>query len=237
VSTPAHDSGPALTAVILQITQHAERLAVLDQREAGRYHDISAQLADLCDRIAATSERVHTMEAATARQGAILDALDGLDQHVAALADRLTQMASAASPEDSEEYQPFPAPRWWALDGPERKDALSRLRAWVDQVYRPSYGHLATALGSCWEQHLLCLYGLDWLMELWSALYLTTKRKPGTLAGQAEWQSRLLPALAAQMHAETSRCQHAHPSDGHWATSRSSHGPHRPQRRGQDNRP
>jgi hypothetical protein len=32
---------------------------------------------------------------------------------------------------------------------------------------------------------------------------------PTRLASQAEWQTRLLPALAEQMYLETSRCQHA----------------------------
>ena len=77
------------------------------------------------------------------------------------------------------------------------------------QVYRPGYGHLAAALGPCWEQHALCLYGLDWLMELWSALYLPAGRRAPALASQAEWQTRLLPTLAEQMYIETTRCQHA----------------------------
>jgi hypothetical protein len=46
-------------------------------------------------------------------------------------------------------------------------------------------------------------------MELWSALYLTPKRNTPILASQAELQTRLLPALAEQMHTETTRCQHA----------------------------
>jgi hypothetical protein len=81
----------------------------------------------------------------------------------------------------------------------------------VEQVYRPSYGHLAGTLGPCWDQHPLCLFGLDWLMELWSALYLIPERDTSGLAGQAEWQIRLLPALAEQMHLETRRCQHREP--------------------------
>jgi hypothetical protein len=89
------------------------------------------------------------------------------------------------------------------------------LRAWVEQVYRPSYGHLADALGSCWDQHPLCLFGLDWLMELWSALYLTPERDTAGLASQAEWQIRLLPALAEQMNLETRRCQHRQPGQLH----------------------
>jgi hypothetical protein len=202
-------SGSAVTAVLLQITQHAERLAALDEREAGRYQQITAQLSELAAHLAQTRKRVDAVQAATARQGAILEALDGLDQHVAELATRVTQLASGGrANDDGDGYQPVPAPRWWALDGTEREDALARLRAWVSQVYRTGYGHLAASLGTCWEQHPLCLYGLDWLMELWSALYLADERDPGILASQAEWQSRLLPALAAQMHAETSHCQH-----------------------------
>jgi hypothetical protein len=34
-------------------------------------------------------------------------------------------------------------------------------------------------------------------------------RTTGTLAGQAEWQTRLLTAAAEQMAAETARCEHA----------------------------
>jgi hypothetical protein len=40
-------------------------------------------------------------------------------------------------------YQPAPAARWWKLDGVERDQALARLRAWVEQVYRPGYPALA----------------------------------------------------------------------------------------------
>ena len=46
-------------------------------------------------------------------------------------------------------------------------------------------------------------------MELWSVLYLPPERTAPVLASQAEWQTRLLPALAEQMHLETTRCQHA----------------------------
>jgi hypothetical protein len=45
-------------------------------------------------------------------------------------------------------------------------------------------------------------------MELWSLLYLAPDRSAGTIASQAEWQTRLLPALAEQMYLETSRCAH-----------------------------
>ena len=78
-------------------------------------------------------------------------------------------------------------------------------------MYRPGYGHLAASLGDCWDQHPLCLYILDWLSELWSVLYLAPARTAGTLAGQAEWHTRLLAAAAEQLARETRGCAHAHP--------------------------
>jgi hypothetical protein len=210
VSTPAHHPADTVTAVLLQITQHAERLAVLDERGASHYREIISQLAELARQLAETSDRANAAHAMAARQAAILDSLDGLDQQVAALATQLTGMAATSNGEqDGEVGQPARTPRWWKLHGEEREEALGRLRAWVEQVYRPGYGHLASALGPCWEQHPICLYGLDWLMELWSALYLAPSRAAPILASQAEWQTRLLPALAEQMHIETTRCQHA----------------------------
>jgi len=213
--TPASGTGDqhdAVTALLLLLTQLGERLAVLDDRESGHYQRLTASLAELTRHLADATGRLDSITATATRQAAILDSLDGLDQQVAALAAQLTTLAAATTDrtdEDAGPGQPGPAPRWWKLHGPEREDAITRLRAWVDQVYRPGYGHLAATLGTCWDQHPLCLYGLDWLMELWSLCYLTTRRPGAVLASQAEWQTRLLPALAEQMHLETTRCQHA----------------------------
>ena len=225
VSTPEHDPGDLITGVMLQITQHAERLALLDQREATHFRETAGRLADIARTLAEVSGQVGDVHDVAARQSALLDTLDGLDKQVATLATRLTAMTGSRSNADgADEYQPVPAPRWWKLDGRDREEALARLRAWVEQIYRPGYGHLAAALGPCWDQHPLCLYGLDWLMELWSVLYLTHERNPSALASQAEWQTRLLPALAEQLYLETTRCQHApatqdrrpsHPADTH----------------------
>ena len=65
-------------------------------------------------------------------------------EHAAAL----TQLA-AASPAgpDPDGYCPGPAPAWWKLAAADRSEPVARLRAWVEQVYRPGYGHLAAGLG------------------------------------------------------------------------------------------
>ena len=217
MNTPDRGPADAVTALLLQITQHGERLAVLDEREASHYREITSRLTGLGSQLTETSDHADAAYAGASRQTAILESLDGLDQQVAALATQLTGMTAARQQDgggalDSEPGQPGRAARWWKLHGDEREEALGRLRAWVEQIYRPGYGHLSAALGHCWEQHPLCLYGLDWLMELWSALYLASSRGAPILASQAEWQTRLLPALAEQMQIETTRCQHARES-------------------------
>ena len=55
------------------------------------------------------------------------------------------------------------------------------------------------------------MYGLDILSDLWSVLYLQPERTPRTLSAQAEYQARILPALAAQLVTETSGCGHTLP--------------------------
>jgi hypothetical protein len=212
MSTPADNSGDAVTAVLLQVTQHAERLAVLDEREATHHRELAARLTELTSLLTETSSRVDDVHATAATQSAVLDSLEGLNQQVADLTSRLTEITpahDAGEDQDGKRYRPSPTPPWWKLTADEQELAIARLRAWVEQVYRPGYGHLAATLGPCWEQHPLCLYGLDWLMELWSVLHLTGTRGRAALASQAEWQTRLLPALAEQMYIETTRCQHA----------------------------
>lgn len=105
-------------------------------------------------------------------------------------------------------YTPITAPRWWLLPKQERLEAVERLAAWVDQVYARSYGHMARMLGSCWREHELCLFVLDFASELHSVLYLRSSRSARILADQAEFSLRILPAAAELMQAETARCDH-----------------------------
>ena len=190
-------------AALRQLAEHGERLALLDQREAEHFRAVGERLAEL-------GSLVTGLGAAVRDQATLLAGLQGLDEQVAALAVRL-----AAVPGDGDEeaglYRPPPAPRWWKLHGQAREQALERLAGWVEQVYRPGYGQLAATLGPCWAEHPLCLYALDWLSELWSVLYLQPGRTRPQLAGQAEWQTRLLVAVAEQLAHETRRCHHAAP--------------------------
>lgn len=172
-----------ITAVLDQLAAHAEQIARLDAREAASTAEASRRIADL----------------------ALL--AGALDSHVAVLAARVGTDTLA---EDGDgEHTPAAVRRWWKLAGQDRDQAIAELRTWVDQVYRPGYGQFAASLGQCWDQHVLCLYALDILAELWLVLYQPGGRTPAVLSAQAEYQARILPALADQMSAETGRCRHA----------------------------
>jgi hypothetical protein len=203
----AGTAGDGLAAALIQLSAHAERISGLDNREAGHHQDITARLSDLTAAVASARARVDSIGDEVSQQGTAICGLDGLENQVAALARRLASIG-ITDEDGGGSYQPVPAPRWWKLTGPDQQAALDRLTAWVDQIYLPSYGKLAGMLPACWKQHPLCLFTLDWLSELWSALYLAPGRDGAALAAQAEWQTRLLPAAAEQMSADATGCRH-----------------------------
>jgi len=186
-----------LDAAIRLGTQNAERIAGLNTALDG----LSARLGEL-------GTAVDGIQGTIADQAEVLRSVDGLKETV----DELLQRFSALFPDrdaGGKFYSPIPTPRFWLLHGEEREQAIGRLRSWVRDVYRPAFGHLARTLPACWEQHTFCLTVLDVASELHSVLYLQATRNQGLLAGQAELLTRLMPALAALMAAEGTRCPHA----------------------------
>ena len=189
-----------LAAVLDQLAAGREQLTGLDAREAAHHAWLSGQLSQLAG-------MVTTISRALAEDTAALARLDALDHQVTDLARRLPGVVGGDG-EEKEGYRPGPAPAWWRLTADERRAPVTELRDWAERIYRPGYGHLAAALGPCWAEHELCLYGLDIASQLWSALYLQPTRSTGLLSAQAEYQTRILPAIAAQLAAETTRCDH-----------------------------
>ena len=148
------------------------------------------QITAALDQLAAQREQITRLDTREATHYATLTGL---------LAGLTARTGPDPAPDDPGGYQPDPAPCWWQLSPEDRQEPVARLRAWVDQVYRPGYGHLAAALGPCWPAHDLCLYALDIASGLWSVLYLQPGRDHALLSAQAEYQARILPALAAQL--------------------------------------
>ena len=142
------------TAVLNQLAEHTEQIIRLDTREADHFTVITGRLTELTDLITGIGQTLQHDTPALTR-------LEALDRQVTDLAAQLT--GTDAHPGD---YHPEPAPPWWKLPADQRQEPVVRLRAWVEQVYRPGYGHLAATLGPCWASHDLCLYGLDILSGL-----------------------------------------------------------------------
>jgi hypothetical protein len=195
----------ALAAALLQLADHGERVAELSDRS----RDFDAQLSVLVREVERTRSRLDAITEILGHHAAAVTAIDGIDRQVTQIAIRLSSLPVPSDDSGPEHYEPAPAPRWWRLSDAEREAAVARLRAWVEQVYQPGYGHLAATLPTCWEHHPLCLYALDWLSELWSVLYLEPARTASTLAAQAEWHTRLLPAATSQMSADARNCRNS----------------------------
>ena len=113
-------------------------------------------------------------------------------------------MASPTGPDTARSR----APSWWMLSA---RTGPRRLTGWPPGWTRstPVLRSLARSLAPCWPQHDLCLYVLDFVSELHSVLYLRRSRSARTLADQAEFHLRILPAAAELMSAETTRCDHS----------------------------
>jgi hypothetical protein len=176
----------ALANVVVQLAETAEKLTDLEQL----VKQLGADIRQQAERTARLQVLEEAMAALTAKVSEVLP-----DEH--------------GSPRV---YAPRPAPRWWNLSGEAREAEIGRLRGFVEHVYRPGFGHLAARLRPCWELHDLCLYCLDIAAELHAVLYLQSRRTVSLLNGQAEYATRVLPALADLMSTETrSGCQH-HPA-------------------------
>ena len=160
---------------------------------------------------------VEGIQGTIADQAEVLRSVDGLNETVDELVHRFSGLFPDDGDADGKFYSPIPTPRFWQLEGDEREQAIDRLRSWVRAVYLPAFGHLARTLPACWEEHTFCLTVLDVASELHSVLHLQATRNQRLLAGQAELLTRLMPALAALMAAEGTRCRHAQAPNGYAA--------------------
>jgi hypothetical protein len=178
----------------------------------GALQNVVLHLAETGEKLAGLERLVIDLGADIRQQAQRTARLQALEEAFAALAARVAEVL----PDEQgtpRVYAPRPAPRWWNLSGEAREAEIGRLRGFVEHVYRPGFGHLAARLRPCWESHDLCLYCLDIAAELHAVLYLQSRRTVPLLNGQAEYATRVLPALADLMAAETrSGCQHHAPT-------------------------
>src|SRR5262249_33958661 len=134
MTDPAGPEG--MTAILLQLADLTAKIAALDERQA-------AESRQLQERVAALAAIVSDLKGTTAGHAEALPARDGLGR-------RIAELTAASASEDGSApggYRPPAAPRFWKPADAGREEAVGKLRAWVEQVYKPGYGHLAAGLG------------------------------------------------------------------------------------------
>jgi hypothetical protein len=87
-------------------------------------------------------------------------------------------------------------------------DGLAEIKAEVDKVFIPTFGHIARKIPPCWNEHPFCITVLDVLVELHKVLWCQPVRLAGTLSGEAEFLTRLAPAMTDLLAKEREGCEH-----------------------------
>lgn len=193
MTTPQPPAGGGLAGALMQLAELSRLIGQVDGREADHFVTIRARLREMGAQLATITEVAEVV-------AVVSQTVAGIEGRIEALEDPGPQ---------GKGYVPIPAPRWFELQGEDRAEAIARLQSWVDTVFRPGMGKPASQLPPCWAQHEFCLYQMDVLSELYSALWLQPRRSASLLSGQADWLTRLLPAIADLMARETTGCEHS----------------------------
>jgi hypothetical protein len=188
---------PELPGILLAQAQQGQKLA-----------ELSEGLAHVDGRLGELATVLVGVRGTQAAQGELLDGLEDIRREVASLRSRFNAAFPPERNDGSEFYDPPPSIRPWALDAAGMVEVIAYLSEWVDKIYRPTFGHIAAKLPSCWKEHWLCITVIDVLSELHKVLWLQPVRLAGTLSGQAEFLTRLAPALAEVMATERKGCVH-----------------------------
>ena len=127
----------------------------------------------------------------------------------------LLEDGAAAEPDTREPRLEFaPQLRWHELDQAGRAEAVARVRAWVDSVYRQQFPR-AGDIAPCWAEHPVCVVLLDVLSQMHAALYHGTKRSWGVVHNQGELYVRFGREITALVREELAGCKYGQHTERH----------------------
>jgi hypothetical protein len=193
-----------LLAVVLKLTDLAAQVERVEQSAERRFEDLAAACAKALAQVSAAREEAGTLGG---RAGELEQKIADIGALLAQMSARLRELADDGTPAKgtADRYRVNPAPPWWQPGHERCAETVSRLRDWVEEVYRPGFGYLGARLGDCWDRHPLCVAYLDTLHEAWCLLYIPS-RDPKMVFAQLDWLTRPLLQAAEVMAAETSPC-------------------------------
>lgn len=218
---PANGQTPdPLMDAVLKLAKLADQVERVEQSAQQRFQELATACAEALEQVTAVRQEAGTLG----------DRADGIETRLAELgallsrvSSRITEINDSATASsgkgqggaDSEaSYDVNQAPPWWQPEHDRTIETTDRLRDWVNEVYRPGFGHLGKTLGECWDRHPLCVAYLDTLHEAWCLLYIPP-RDPKMVFAQLDWLTRPLLQAAEVMAAETRSCQQGHREPGH----------------------
>jgi hypothetical protein len=155
-------------------------------------------MTDYDDRLAAIEQRQRD-------QAAVLASLESLQKEHAKLSELVADLVVKT---EKPGRMPRPTPQWHSLTDEERAAELGKLKGYEKEIL-PLLGHLGKKLGPCWQQHPLACIALEIIGELWQTLFMTDRRPPSILHGQADFMIRVLPGLFDLIAKETNNCTHS----------------------------
>ena len=185
----ADDSG--LTAALLTLTQHAERLGQLETGVAANLQQCEMATEGLAGAIADLRTLVE-------QQGQLIEALSQL-------------VAELVPPDDDDGpgYKPRPPVHWWKLE--RRRAAKGRRRTWprgssrftgrTTATWPPGWAPAGRTTRCAWSASTSC-------PSCTASCTSSRSARHALLSAQAEYTTRILPAFAEQFRAETSKCTH-----------------------------
>ena len=184
-----------ITAVLDQLAEHTEQIIRLDAREAEHFTAITGRLTELTDLITGIGQTLQDDTPALTR-------LEALDRQVTDLAAQLTgRRRSRRLPARSPRHHGGSSPPTNARNrSPGCGPGSSRSTGPATVTWPPPSapaGPPTTCACTAWTSCPAC-----------GRSCTCSHRTTGLLSGQAEYQARILPALAAQLMTETSSCGH-----------------------------
>jgi hypothetical protein len=198
-----HSRSEDTVAAVLRLTGLAAEVEKVKTTSAQRFGELARsleaareQINGLRDDLGSLGGRADEIERQLGQVGALLKQIS----------EQVEVLATQPAKPQQEGYQVNPTPPWWKPADDRCQDAAARLADWVEEVYRPIFGYLASLLAPCWPRHPLCLAYLDTLHEAWCLLYLSD-RDPQMVFAQLDWLTRPLLQATEVLAAETRKCR------------------------------
>lgn len=161
----------------------------------------------MSDDMQAVLARLAELEQRQRDQADVLAAMAEVGEQVHQLSEHVADLTLRVGPADEDDKpgrMPRTTPQWHKLTKEELAAELHKLKGYENEIL-PLFGHLAK-IGPCWGKHPLACIVLDIFGEIYQCIFMTDRRSPKILMGQADFLIRVAPGLLQLAVRETTQC-------------------------------